>query len=317
MPQPMPYTGDPYLDELMAVYENWDPSQPYSYYNDIPPQMYEMIYESRKPTSDSQASSRANRMAGLGEDWMDFSKDAVYQSDPQIQPWLIEALSGDRKQDPIEALAYLQREDTIARMLDEIGRTEWDEAARRNPGIFQHAKSGEEKDKAVLSYYQQMLEDVIRTGGASMSRNVGTMNTLLEAAGGRPQPGVDVPVYQGSGFVGDQSDPASSWVEALGGRMQHVDTGINVDRATLAQDPALVAQPRNAYWVELQKQIARDMSRGKTTRKPTTPPKTNYKNPLDATPPRLPTEMPRQNVPSSSGPRRLPRASSRRAASRR
>lgn len=198
-----------YLALMQAAYGNWSPDQPYHWTNQIPEQMYDAV----APRSDHQANIMVNRAMGGMEGWEGFSNDVLNNIDPNVRPFLAEALD-QGKGDYASALAYVNAQDYG----DRIGRTYWDQLAASGPAEIRRALadpnlSGEERDKIAVDYTLSALENGLAQGMPSVNRNMGYQQQLMESVGGRPFDGAaGLPQFEGPGFGGGPEDPEAARV---------------------------------------------------------------------------------------------------------
>jgi hypothetical protein len=218
-----PYYEDPsnpyaMLDQPTAYSDQGWPINPYS----------KQWWEVNHPMTDRDVMSRTTRASGFGQDGDDFDMDILARANPNIRSWAIEALGEGRS--GTDALAYLQQEDVMARMRDDIGRTAWDEYGRSNPGRDFKNLDGKGKDKVVQDHYLEELEKLIFAGSPSGSNQLQRMDYFGEYFGGRPPPG--------AGAAG-----APPWLEELDADSDFVRGGGYVGpEAGERQQPNLLAQ---------------------------------------------------------------------------
>lgn len=219
----------------MAVYDQYDPNDPFSIlglgqqynpYQGYPlKQVSDQVWDLIAPTPDYLVAQQFGAMTPWRDD---FSTDAFFNADPLLRGPLAQALS-ETEGDTIGAYNYLQSDDMRKQMLDEIGRTEWNQIAAQGDLGMLGALTSEEKDQAGLDYYMRGLEGLMASGAPTSARNMAQYDMLAERMGGRPYPGAGqgYPEFSGAGFDagGGGSDPLAALAgsPAYGG--QGIPTG--------------------------------------------------------------------------------------------
>lgn len=185
----------------MSYYEPFDP---YSFYDQAPLSdenfLSSQLWDLYAPTSDTQAWNRINKSFPY---WNDFSPDALMQADPMIRGALADAVT-QGEQDPYQVYSVMQSDDYQKQLGDMLGKTEWDELARRgdiDSYLASLTGDSDQREQAALDYTNNALENFFSAAAPTAQRNMGQIDFASERFGGRPYPGGGLPGFSGPGFA--------------------------------------------------------------------------------------------------------------------